>query len=332
MFFVSTFHQGQSDTTKQSVVVMSDSELSSVDASEDYLSQEEDEFREDEDEDEEDNGAGEEEDDDFEQVDDRYDDDDDDDLEEDNERAVAKRGKRKLQVKLTLSKGAKKATKGDGKQPKKKQPKTRGGFIRVVPRMRRTVNTVTERQPTRTSGRSTKKTTSYAESYDDDFEDESEYGNDENDVIPTPALDEEDLSEDDEEATPSADVTKMTERQRAMFLSEESETPQPAQLISLSNGVSKKRVLSEEENQLRKAEIARKRKNLSEKKLEEEKQDTINKLLKRRAGKASSAQLEEDEENLLKDKPRRPQLEHKALFTWVSKGDSLALRVPDPLL
>ncbi len=138
----------------------------------------------------------------------------------------------------------------------------------------------------------------------------------------------------DEETEYTPDVTKMTERQRAKLENEETGVPQlqDQQLLSLSNDVHKRRVLTDEENQLRKAEIARKRKNLTERKLEEEKQETINKLLKRRAGKVSAATLKEDEEVNLKEKPRRPQIQHEALFTWVSKKDTLALRVPEPLM
>ncbi|CCH41835.1 Midasin [Wickerhamomyces ciferrii] len=174
-----------------------------------------------------------------------------------------------------------------------------------------------------------KKVVSYEE---DDIDDELE--SDSENVIPTPALDDELLLTDEEtEYTP--DITKMTERQRAKLENDnlDEDKTENDKFLSLSNKVSKRRILTEEENQLRKAEIARKRKNLTERKLEEEKQDTINKLLKRRAGKASAAQLKEDEEvNNIKDKPRRPQIQHEALFSWVSKRDGLQLRVPGPLI
>ncbi|ODQ61964.1 hypothetical protein WICANDRAFT_66295 [Wickerhamomyces anomalus NRRL Y-366-8] len=168
---------------------------------------------------------------------------------------------------------------------------------------------------------------------DVNYDDEDDIVSDSENVIPTPALDDELLLTDEEtEYTP--DVTKMTERQRAKLENEETGVTQlqDQQLLSLSNDVHKRRVLTDEENQLRKAEIARKRKNLTERKLEEEKQETINKLLKRRAGKVSAATLKEDEEVNLKEKPRRPQIQHEALFTWVSKKDTLALRVPEPLM
>lgn len=168
---------------------------------------------------------------------------------------------------------------------------------------------------------------------DVNYDDEDDIVSDSENVIPTPALDDELLLTDEEtEYTP--DVTKMTERQRAKLENEETGVTQlqDQQLLSLSNDVHKRRVLTDEENQLRKAEIARKRKNLTERKLEEEKQETINKLLKRRAGKVSAATLKEDEEVNLKEKHRRPQIQHEALFTWVSKKDTLALRVPKPLM
>jgi Ino eighty subunit 2 len=254
---------------------MSDSELSSVELSEGYVSPQEEPYSED-------NFI-----------------DDDEDFEEE---VVKPPKKQRLNLKLKLPKD-------DSEKPLGK-------------RLRKPSTPVPQK---RTSGR-TKKNTSYTFDYDDEeFEDEDE------DVIPTPALDDEGLSED-EEVDQTPDLTKMTERQRAKLLNEDFPKEESPSLISLSNDIQKRRVLTEEENQLRKAEIARKRKNLTEKKLEEEKQDTINKLLKRRAGKASAAQLEEDEENLNKEKPRRPQLQHPALFSWVSKKDSLALRVPEPLI
>lgn len=177
-----------------------------------------------------------------------------------------------------------------------------------------------------------------AEPFDEegDLDDDA---NDDDDVIPTPDLDAEGLSEDEEEMTYTTDVTKMTERQRARLLDgvntdDSTNNGNSGNFLSLSNDIQKRRVLTEEENALRRAEIARKRKNLTEKKLEEEKQDTINKLLKRRAGKASAAQLKQDEEDeaSMRDKPRRPQMSHPALFTWVSKKEGFQLRVPEPLI
>jgi len=174
--------------------------------------------------------------------------------------------------------------------------------------------------------------------YDDELDDDEELMSDSENIIPTPALDDE-LLLTDEEAEYIPDITKMTERQRAKLEMEEAgsqddevDQSQNHQLLSLSNNVKQRRVLTEEENQLRKAEIARKRKNLTERKLEEEKQETINKLLKRKAGKVTAATMKEDEEINLKEKPRRPQIQHEALFTWVSKRDSFALRVPEPLM
>lgn len=180
-----------------------------------------------------------------------------------------------------------------------------------------------------------RKTAAAKVNYNEDEEFDDLVSDSEN-VIPTPALDD-DLLLTDEETEYTPDVTKMTERQRAKLENEEAgaqvqEQQHQQQLLSLSNDVHKRRVLTEEENQLRKAEIARKRKNLTERNLEEEKQETINKLLKRRAGKVSAATLKEDEEVNLKEKPRRPQIEHPALFSWVSKKDTLALRVPEPLI
>ncbi|KAH3680614.1 hypothetical protein WICPIJ_008185 [Wickerhamomyces pijperi] len=167
------------------------------------------------------------------------------------------------------------------------------------------------------------------------------------------------------------DLTKMTERQRAK-LDEATTAASPtldpigdefdsdssqisvnshlsvlksknSQFLSLSNNIKKRHVLTEEENQIRRAEIARKRKNLSEKKLEEEKQDTINKLLKRRAKTTrikKGGPLDDivDGEGLdsveggKREKPRRPQLEHKALLRWTSDSKGLRLGIPESLV
>lgn len=256
---------------------MSDSDLSSVELSEGYVSQDElssEGFI-----------------------------DDDEDFEDQEEKP-----KKKLSLKLKL--------------PTKTEPK------RATKRLRKPATADELPAAKRTSGRP-KKAASYAEEYED-FEES--YLDDDEDVIPTPALDAEGLSEDEVDYTP--DVTKMTERQRAkLFHDETPDADMDDSLLALSNDKGgKKNTLTEEESQIRKTEIARKRRNLTEKKLEEEKQDTINKLLKRRAGKLTAKQLEEDDENAKKAKSRRPRLEHKALFTWSSKGDTLRLRVPSPLI
>lgn len=196
----------------------------------------------------------------------------------------------------------------------------------------------------------------------DHIDDEGQF-NDE-DVIPTPALD--DLSDDDLESYSDInqrqpDLTKMTERQRAMlddnttvsadeFDSDSSQIStnshlavlksKNSQFLSLSNNIRKRNVLTEEENQIRRAEIARKRKNLSEKKLEEEKQDTINKLLKRRAKttrtkKGGPVDNDADDDGIdgmdgkKREKSRRPQPQHKALFRWVSNKHGLKLGIPE---
>ncbi|KAH3672777.1 hypothetical protein WICMUC_004183 [Wickerhamomyces mucosus] len=182
---------------------------------------------------------------------------------------------------------------------------------------------------------------------------EVEEEEEEEDIIATPALKDIDDEEIDDEYSDykQRDLTRMTERQRAMLDDNEDneidsdssvisnnlsiQKSKNNQFLSLSNNIRKRRVLTEEENQIRRAEIARKRKNLSEKKLEEEKQDTINKLLKRRAKttrtkKDDTADI--DDESLTKEKPRRPQLEHPALLRWVSQRNSLRLRIPESLL
>lgn len=169
-----------------------------------------------------------------------------------------------------------------------------------------------------------KKKKKQEEDYDDENYDIYDEGSDD-DIIPTPALDDEGLTDDEQNYQP--DVSKMTERQRAKLLDEEDNT-----LVSLSNKAHSRKILTAEEIELKKAENARKRKNMLEKKLDEEKQDTINKLLKRRAVKTGtrSKKLENDAdlEGIQRERPRRPQLDHPALLRWTSTKESITFRVP----
>jgi Ino eighty subunit 2 len=84
------------------------------------------------------------------------------------------------------------------------------------------------------------------------------------------ADDDDDLDSDDEDLSRSAtpDITKLTKRQRGLYV--ESEEPN-SNLMSLSNEAQKKKHLTAEEHAMRRAEMARRRKNLSEKRNEEEK-------------------------------------------------------------
>ncbi|CDK29121.1 unnamed protein product [Kuraishia capsulata CBS 1993] len=216
----------------------------------------------------------------------------------------------------------------------------------------------------------------YAEVGYDDLLDQDDQDDDQEDDDGT-GLGDDDFEEDWESATPVADVSRMTGRQKAKYFGTTSEEPvaEPVyvippsaatatssaaaprprisqELLALSNEPIKKKILTEEEIQSRRAENARKRKNFNEKRLEEEKRDTLNKLLKKRATKVktkSALQTEYEEEDershrgasRILDKPRRPLMQHKALFTWRSsikgatpeeKKVELALGIPNEVL
>ncbi|KAF7593724.1 hypothetical protein BBP40_011016 [Aspergillus hancockii] len=86
--------------------------------------------------------------------------------------------------------------------------------------------------------------------------------------------DDEDLDSDD--GTPTADLARMTKRQRGNLGNDFLQLPMEPQV---------KKHLTAEERAMRRAEMARRRKNLSEKRNEEEKMDTINRLLRKQAPK-----------------------------------------------
>ncbi|RAH39872.1 PAPA-1-like domain-containing protein [Aspergillus brunneoviolaceus CBS 621.78] len=91
-------------------------------------------------------------------------------------------------------------------------------------------------------------------------------------------LDEEDEDDEDldSDGTPTADLTRMTKRQRGNLGNDFLQLPMEPQV---------KKHLTAEERAMRRAEMARRRKNLSEKRNEEEKMDTINRLLRKQAPK-----------------------------------------------
>jgi Ino eighty subunit 2 len=262
------------------------------------------------------------------------DDDDDDDFELGKKpKKQAKLPASKLKVKLTLSKPSP-LSKSVAPNYEEAEP---SNAPRKVGRPKKNKATTTAKKVKPNVGERVKRQAKKVD-YDDydSYDNYDEQYLSDDDIIPTPALDDEGLSEDEQQYQP--DVTKMTERQRARLLDDDNDTDGgDSKLLSLGDKKSKKKVLTAEETELRKAEIARKRKNMLEKKLDEEKQDTINKLLKRRAvktGTRSKKSLDEevDEEGRLRERPRRPQLDHPALLRWVSRGESLQLRVPDALL
>lgn len=178
------------------------------------------------------------------------------------------------------------------------------------------------------------------------------------------------LTDEEQEYDPHAhpDVMKMTERQRARYLGLDdngaghepsgmghSQTFMELDQTSLAATQGRpgsKSKETEEEAALRKSELARRRHDYKLKQLEGEKQDTLNKLLKRRATKTREVQgpgitadngdgagLGTDtglggEEGAGKFKPRRPTLQHAALFRYKSKieGDSYTSLLSIPSL
>lgn len=146
------------------------------------------------------------------------------------------------------------------------------------------------------------------------------------------------LTDEENEYNPHSrpDPTKMTERQRARYNEQfDDSTDEFMSLDDLQNNKNKMKKMkssavekvkeTEHEAALRKAETNRRRLDYKNKQLEEEKRDTLNKLLKRRATKTREVQKgdeqnDDDDENanLLLSKPRRPELNHPALFRWVN--------------
>ncbi|KAH3667454.1 hypothetical protein OGAPHI_003103 [Ogataea philodendri] len=132
-----------------------------------------------------------------------------------------------------------------------------------------------------------------------------------------------------EDSTPSTDIVRMTERQRAKYTEtgdDLSDRQGSGELLELTNDRSKKKQFTEEELQLRRLENARKRKNFTMKRLEMEKQDTLNKLLLKRADKVRNLKnLEgkeygDEEDPTPTEAPRRPMLSHPALSRWNCRG------------
>lgn len=96
-----------------------------------------------------------------------------------------------------------------------------------------------------------------------------------------------DLGSDDENdsASGTPDVTKLTRRQRAAHFGDDPASPSSGLasyeggLMALSNDPQKKKFFTAEQLTMRRAEMARRRKDLSEKRMEEEKADTLQRLL-----------------------------------------------------
>lgn len=130
---------------------------------------------------------------------------------------------------------------------------------------------------------------------------------------------------------------KLTERQRAK-LEDDPNGPyedlmfarMDQQLLAL-NRKTAKRIETEEQIALRRAENARKRAHYKVKQLEEAKRDTLNKLLKRRATKTREKETEEDVEEKLTLKPRRPVITHPAMLRWVSRPEGSLLAATEPV-
>jgi len=196
--------------------------------------------------------------------------------------------------------------------------------------------------------------TLYDEEEEDDYEDDYEDVPKRQKPIrkprrgPEPEVQPQDLDEDliltDEEVeyNPRAnpDLSKMTERQRSRYMEEEADKKK--EFLELDDNMTNtkkarpKKTETEQQIALKKAESARRRQDYKMKVLEEEKRDTLNKLLKRRATKTREVADKEGSADVLKLalKPRRPILDHPALFRWVSNTTTLdgnsALRFPAP--
>lgn len=138
----------------------------------------------------------------------------------------------------------------------------------------------------------------------------------------------------DEEHEYKPDVLRLTERQRAK-LEDDSEKHEDLmfarmdeQLLALNRKTAKKKETAEQ-MAVRKAENARRRAHYKTKQLEEEKRDTLNKLLKRRATKTREKEVDDSLESKQTLKPRRPTIEHPALFRWVCKPESSVLKMAE---
>ncbi|CUM67209.1 uncharacterized protein PRCAT00004902001 [Priceomyces carsonii] len=138
------------------------------------------------------------------------------------------------------------------------------------------------------------------------------------------------LTDEELEYNPQAnpDPSKMTERQRSRFLEDIGQGDELQSLEKVSQSMKKgrpKKTETEEQVALRKAENARRRHDHKLKQLEEEKRDTLNKLLKRRASKTRELDSKEGSVDISKHplKPRRPEIEHPALFRYVNNTTNL---------
>ncbi|OJJ76563.1 hypothetical protein ASPBRDRAFT_26999 [Aspergillus brasiliensis CBS 101740] len=134
---------------------------------------------------------------------------------------------------------------------------------------------------------------------------------------------EDDLDSDDD--TPTADLSKMTKRQRGTLGNDFLQLPMEPQV---------KKHLTAEERAMRRAEMARRRKNLSEKRNEEEKMDTINRLLRKQAPKrrgripaAEAAEAASAEQEVAE--PEKPD---PTMVRWVSGRQGSLVGVPEEWL
>lgn len=130
---------------------------------------------------------------------------------------------------------------------------------------------------------------------------------------------------------------KLTERQRAKLEDDPNGRYEDLmfarmdqQLLAL-NRKTAKRIETEEQIALRRAENARKRAHYKVKQLEEAKRDTLNKLLKRRATKTREKDTDDDVEEKLALKPRRPVIGHPSMLRWVSRPEGSLLAASEPV-
>ncbi|PWY89571.1 hypothetical protein BO94DRAFT_584818 [Aspergillus sclerotioniger CBS 115572] len=134
---------------------------------------------------------------------------------------------------------------------------------------------------------------------------------------------EEELDSDDD--TPTADLSRMTKRQRGTLGNDFLQLPMEPQV---------KKHLTAEERAMRRAEMARRRKNLSEKRNEEEKLDTINRLLRKQAPKrrgripaAEAAEAASAEQEIQEYEKADP-----TMVRWVSGRNGSRVGVPEEWL
>ncbi|RAL17802.1 PAPA-1-like domain-containing protein [Aspergillus homomorphus CBS 101889] len=137
-------------------------------------------------------------------------------------------------------------------------------------------------------------------------------------------LDEEDEEDDlDSDGTPTADLTRMTKRQRGNLGNDFLQLPMEPQV---------KKHLTAEERAMRRAEMARRRKNLSEKRNEEEKMDTINRLLRKQAPKrrgripAAEAAENASADQEIQEAYQKPD---PTMVRWVSGRNGSRVGVPE---